>query len=119
MIDREKKYSEELANCRKSIKRTKELIQYHKGMLKSLETKEKVLSAKLEKEKISLFYKLLSEKGYDIDALKSAVESGEFDKIIMERSENIVQEETPAIEKNVNEKESITNENEGNALRTD
>ena len=119
MIDREKKYSEDLKGCRKSIKRTKELIEYHKGMLKSLEIKEKTLSAKLEKEKISLFYKLLSEKGYNIDALKTAVESGDFDKIVTEKTETIMQEDTPVIENIISEKEILTDENERNALRAD
>ena len=41
MVDREKKYSENLAGCRKSIQRTKDLIEYHKKMLKSIEGKEK------------------------------------------------------------------------------
>lgn len=122
MIDREKKYTEELAGCRKSIERTKGLIEYHKNILKSLEAKEKDLSEKLEKEKFSVFYKLLNQKGYDIDAFKKAVESGDFDsRFTTEHSENIEQEdkETPAIENDLIEKESITNDNERNALRAD
>lgn len=39
MIDREKKYKEELDLCRKNIQRTKRLIEYHKNILRSLESK--------------------------------------------------------------------------------
>lgn len=88
MIDREKKYKEELDLCRKNIQRTKRLIEYHKNILRSLESKEKVLSDKLEKEKISMFYKLLS---------KTAFENGELDEIFSDNSEAAV----PAAEKNI------------------
>lgn len=97
MIDREKKYKEELDLCRKNIQRTKRLIEYHKNILRSLESKEKVLSDKLEKENISMFYKLLSKNGYDIDALKTAFENGELDEIFSDNSEAAV----PAAEKNI------------------
>lgn len=129
MVDREKKYSENLAGCRKSIQRTKDLIEYHKKMLKSLEGKEKELIEKLEREKFSGFYKLLNQKGYDIDAFKSAVESGDFDSRFaecpetteLEDKETTEQEnsDTPAIEKDSNVKERLTDENERNALRAD
>ena len=108
MIDREKRYSEELTSCRKSIKRTKRLIEYHKNMLKSLEAQDRVLSEKLEKEKISVFYNLLNKKGYDIDAFKNAIESGDFDKILTERSETVTLEGIPAIDKELDEIDEIS-----------
>lgn len=120
MIDREKKISEELEGCRKSIGRTKNLIEYHKTILKNLESKEKALSEKLEKEKFSSFYRLLSEQGYDIDALKNAALNGELEKILAVKTEENVQEITAENDKKIdNEKEIITDENERNTLRAD
>ena len=120
MIDREKKIAEELAGCRKSIGRTKNLIEYHRTILKSLESKEKALSERLEKEKFSSFYRLLSEQGYDIDALKNAALNGELEKILAVKAEESTQEVTAKNDKNTdNEKEIITDENERNALRAD
>lgn len=87
MINREKKYSDELAACRKSIVRTKKLIEYHKNMLKNLESKEKELSEKLSKEKFSIFFELVSRKGYDIDELRTAVAEGNFSSISVRRAE--------------------------------
>lgn len=116
MIDREKKFSEELESCRKSIGRTKNLIEYHKAILKNLESKEKALSERLEKEKFSSFYRLLSEQGYDIDALKNAALNGELEKILAVKTEENVRE-IPA--ENDKKKEIITDENERNALRAD
>lgn len=117
MIDREKKISEELAGCRKSIGRTKNLIEYHKTILKNLESKEKSLSERLEKEKFSSFYRLLSRQGYDIDALKNAALNGDFNKLFAEKSDRNLAENMQEIpvenEKNIDdEKEIITNENE-------
>lgn len=80
-VDREKKYADELAKCRKSIERSKRLIEYHRKMLKTLENKEKALSDKLNKEKFSGFYELVCKKGYDIDELRSAADKGNFDEI--------------------------------------
>ena len=120
MIDREKKIAEELAGCRKSIGRTKNLIEYHKTILKNLESKEKALSERLEKEKFSSFYRLLSEQGYDIDALKNAALNGELEKILTVKTEENVQEIPAKTDKNTDdEKEIITDENERNALRAD
>lgn len=120
MIDREKKISEELAGCRKSIGRTKNLIEYHKTILKNLESKEKALSERLEKEKFSSFYRLLSEQGYDIDALKNAALNGELEKILAVKTEENVQEITAENDKKIDdEKEILNDENERNALRAD
>lgn len=120
MIDREKKIAEELEGCRKSIGRTKNLIEYHKTILKNLESKEKALYERLEKEKFSSFYRLLSEQGYDIDVLKSAALNGELKKILAVKTEENVREITAENDKEIDdEKEIITDENERNALRVD
>ena len=120
MIDREKKISEELEGCRKSIGRTKNLIEYHRTILKNLESKEKALSERLEKEKFSSFYRLLSEQGYDIDALKNAALNGELEKILTGKSEENVQEITAENNKKIDdETENLNDENERNALRAD
>lgn len=120
MIDREKKISEELESCRKSIGRTKNLIEYHKTILKNLESKEKALSERLEKEKFSSFYRLLSEQGYDIDALKNAALNGELEKILTVKAEENAGEITAENDKKIDDKkEIITDENERNALRAD
>jgi len=120
MIDREKKISEELEGCRKSIGRTKNLIEYHRTIFKNLESKEKALSERLEKEKFSSFYRLLSEQGYDIDALKNAALNGELEKILTGKSEENVQEITAENNKKIDdEKEILNDENERNALRAD
>lgn len=120
MIDREKKIVEELEGCRKSIGRTKNLIEYHRTILKNLESKEKALSERLEKEKFSSFYRLLSEQGYDIDALKNAALNGELEKILIVKAEENVQEIPAENDKKIDEKkEIIIDENERNALRAD
>lgn len=120
MIDREKKIAEELDGCRKSIGRTKNLIEYHRTILKNLESKEKALSERLEKEKFSSFYRLLSEQGYDIDALKNAALNGELEKILTLKTEENAGEITGKNDKKIDEKkEIITDENERNALRAD
>ncbi len=120
MIDREKKIAKELDGCRKSIGRTKNLIEYHKTILKNLESKEKALSERLEKEKFSSFYRLLSEQGYDIDALKNAALNGELEKILAVKAEENAGKITTENDKKIdNEKEILNNENERNALRAD
>lgn len=120
MIDREKKISEELEGCRKSIGRTKNLIEYHKTILKNLESKEKALSERLEKEKFSSFYRLLSEQGYDIDAIKNAALNGELEKILAVKTEENVREITAENNNKVDdEKDILKDENERNTLRTD
>lgn len=115
MKNREKKYSDDLAACRKSIGRTKKLIEYHKNMLKTLEDKEKELSDKLNKEKFSIFLELVTQKGYDIDKLRSAVVEGDFSRIStqkegaesMEISIIDASKKCIAEEKDIDEKESF------------
>lgn len=120
MIDREKKIAEELEGCRKSIGRTRNLIEYHKTILKSLESKEKALSERLEKEKFSSFYRLLSEQGYDINALKNAALNGELEKILAVKTEENAREIAAENNKKIDEKKEILNdENERNALCAD
>ena len=96
MINREKKYTDELTACRKSIERTKRLIDYHKNMLKALESKEKELVDKLDKQKFKVFYELVNKKGYDIDLLCSAFKEGDFSKISTPQLES-EQEDIPNI----------------------
>ncbi len=45
MADKEKKFTQELECCRANVKKTKELIEYHKNMLKIYENKEAELKA--------------------------------------------------------------------------
>lgn len=92
MKNREKKYSDELAACRKSIDRTKKLLKYHKNMLKNLESKEKELSDKLNKEKFSIFLELVTQKGYDIDELRSAAAERDFSGISVQKEEAVSME---------------------------
>ncbi len=78
------------------------------------------MSERLEKEKFSSFYRLLSEQGYDIDALKNAALNGELEKILTVKTVENVQEITAENNKKIDdEKEIITDENERNALRAD
>lgn len=117
IIDREKKISDELAACRKSISRTRNLIDYHKAILKNLESKERALSERLEKEKFSSFYKLLSKQGYDIDALKNAAFNGEFAKLFADKfdensAENIQGISAESGKNSDDKKEIITDEND-------
>lgn len=122
MINREKKYSDELSACRKSIDRTKKLLEYHKNMLKNLESKEKEISEKLQKEKFMIFFELVSRKGYDIDELRSAAAEGDFRGISVkisetestELSEEIISDNSVQKQKALTEntKEVIEDENE-------
>lgn len=93
MLDREQKYLKDLERCRESIKRTKGLIDYHKGMLKKLESKENEISAKLEKIKMSSLCDLINKGGYDIDSIREAVVSGDLSVIISAKSDNEPAEE--------------------------
>lgn len=82
MLDRETKYTKELAKCRENIKRTKSLIDYHKNMLKAFESKESELMSKLERVKMSSLCDIINKGGYDIDALREAVKIGDFSGIL-------------------------------------
>lgn len=110
MIDKEKKVSDELAGSRKSICRTKNLIEYHKTILKSLESKEKALSERLEKERFSSFYRLLCEQGYDIDALKNAALNGELEKILTVKAEDNAGKITAENYKKIDDEKEILND---------
>ncbi len=72
MTDREKRYTEGLEKCRANIERTKSLIEYHRGVLKSHEKKEAALLGKLKKEKLGALYRAMEQGGYDIDSLIKA-----------------------------------------------
>jgi adenylylsulfate kinase-like enzyme len=82
--DREQKYIAELARCRKNIQKTKGLIEYHRKMLKSLESKENEIAGKLEKVKMSSLCEIINKGGYDIDLIRKAVQNGEFHGISVE-----------------------------------
>lgn len=82
MLDRETKYTKELSKCKENIKRTKSLIDYHKNMLKTFESKESELMAKLERVKMSSLCEIINKGGYDIDVLREAVKIGDFSGIL-------------------------------------
>lgn len=82
MLDRETKYTKELAKCRENIRKTKKLIDYHKSMLKTFESKESELMTKLERVKMSSLCDIINKGGYDIDALREAVKIGDFSGIL-------------------------------------
>lgn len=109
MKDREQKYIAELARCRKNIQKTKGLIEYHRKMLKSLESKENEISGKLEKAKMSSLCEIINKGGYDIDLIRKAVQNGEFHGISVEadkqKFEADVSERTAAEPKNTYENE--------------
>lgn len=73
MTDREKRYSEGLERCKANIDRTKRLIEYHRGILKSHEKKEAALLGKLKKEKLGTLYRAMEQGGYDIDEFIKSV----------------------------------------------
>lgn len=77
MTDKEQKIAEELQKCRENIRRTKELIAYHRDILKKQERKADELSARLDKEKMKSLFSLIHESGYDIDVLRQAVSAGQ------------------------------------------
>lgn len=107
MLDRETKYTKELAKCRENIKRTKSLIDYHKNMLKAFESKESELMSKLERVKMSSLCDIINKGGYDIDALREAVKSEIsavfFPKMklnsihIMQKKQKIQRQKTPLL----------------------
>lgn len=82
MLDKETKYTKELAKCRENIRKTKKLIDYHKSMLKTFESKENELMAKLERVKMSSLCEIINKGGYDIDVLREAVKIGDFSGIL-------------------------------------
>ena len=104
MLDREKKYTKELAKCRENIRNTKELIDYHKNMLKTFESKENELMAKLERVKMSSLCEIINKGGYDIDALREAVKIGDFSGIL---SKDEAEPDTQNIEETAVEKAAV------------
>ena len=78
MTNREQKLNEELLKCRDNIKRTKELIAYHKDILRKQERKAAEISAKLDKEKMKSLLGMIHKDGLDIDNLRQAVSNGKF-----------------------------------------
>jgi len=57
-------------------------VRYHKSMLKTFESKESELMAKLERVKMSSLCEIINKGGYDIDALREAVKIGDFSGIL-------------------------------------
>ena len=107
MPDKEQKIAQNLERCRENIRKTKGLIEYHKGVLKKQESRKSELSARLEKIKMSALREIINRGGYDIDVIRSAVENGSFNNISAEKSaENtsgITEENTALTVKNIDE----------------
>ena len=81
MKDREKRYTNDLERCRANIDKTKGLIEYHRDMLKKLEKKEASLISKLDKVKMAALCDVINKGGYDIDSLRNAVATGDFESV--------------------------------------
>lgn len=79
MKDKEKRYTTDLERCRANIDKTKGLIEYHRDMLKKLEKKEASLVSKLDKVKMAALCDVINKGGYDIDSLRNAVATGDFE----------------------------------------
>jgi hypothetical protein len=92
MINKEKKYTDDLDSCKKSIVKTKNLIAYHKDMLKKLEKKETVISEKLQKVKVNSLFDMLHKGGYDIDIIRSAVNNGDFSGVTAKKTEPVTED---------------------------
>ena len=78
MTNREQKLHEELLKCRANIQRTKELIAFHRDVLRRQERKADEINAKLNAEKMKSLYTALNASGVDIDTLRQAVENGQL-----------------------------------------
>lgn len=78
MTNREQKLHEELLKCRANIQRTKELIVFHRDVLRRQERKADEITAKLNAEKMKSLYTALNASGMDIDTLRKAVENGQL-----------------------------------------
>lgn len=81
MKDREQRYTNDLERCRANIDKTKNLIEYHRGMLKKLEKKEILLISKIDKVKMAALCEVINKGGYDIDTLRNAVATGDFESV--------------------------------------
>lgn len=78
MTGKEQKLHEELQKCRMNIQRTKELIAFHRDILRKQERKADELKSKLDAEKMKSLYSALHASGVDIDSLRQAVENGQI-----------------------------------------
>ena len=78
MTNREQKLHEELIKCRANIQRTKELIVFHRDVLRRQERKADEITAKLNAEKMKSLYTAMNASGLDIDTLRQAVENGQI-----------------------------------------
>jgi hypothetical protein len=101
LVDKEKKYTQELERCRENIKKTQGLIEYHKNMLKTLMVKEKSISSKLETIKMSSLCDVINKGGYDIDLFRKAVQKGDFSGVVPQNETGVLKAE----ENSENEKE--------------
>lgn len=81
MFDKEQRYSKELERCLANIQKTKELIEFHRNMLKTYENKANVLRVKLDEAKMSSLCEIINKSGYDIDKLREAVQQGNFSSV--------------------------------------
>lgn len=81
MKDKEKRYTTDLERCRANIDKTKGLIEYHRDMLKKLEKKEASLVSNLDKVKMAALCDVINKGGYDIDSLRNAVATGDFESV--------------------------------------
>ena len=101
MADKEKKFTQELERCRANVKKTKELIEYHKNMLKIYENKEAELMSKLDEVKMNSLCVMINKNGYDIDLLSEAVRLGDFSAILQQKKEIISESEGIKREKSI------------------
>ena len=77
MANKEQKLTDELQKCRENIQRTKDLIAYHRDILRKQERKADEIAAKLDKEKMKSLLGMIHDGGLDIDSLRNAVSSGQ------------------------------------------
>lgn len=82
MADREQRIVNDLERCLANIEKTKDLIEYHKNMLRTYESKANELRAKLDEVKMSSLCDMINKQGYDIDKLREAVRQGDFSRIV-------------------------------------
>lgn len=101
LADKEKKFTQELERCRANVKKTKELIEYHKNMLKIYENKEAELMSKLDEVKMNSLCVMINKNGYDIDLLREAVRLGDFSAILQQKKEIISESEGIKREKSI------------------
>lgn len=97
MFDKEQRYSKELERCLANIQRTKELIEFHRNMLKTYENKANVLRAKLDEAKMSSLCEIINKSGYDIDKLREAVQQGDFSSVTRDIPEDAEPDVQPTV----------------------